>query len=115
MRKNVLAFLVLVGCTLRATADARLLPAEVTLTGPEASQRLLVVLDEGGKVTGDATADATFTSSDEKVARVSAKGEVRAVGDGEATITATAGEQKAVAKVKVSGTEKTADPSFRNE
>src|SRR5205823_10845121 len=38
-----------------------------------------------------------------------------AVGDGVATVTATLGEQKSAVPVKVSGTQKSATPSFRNQ
>src|SRR5260370_23159417 len=52
--------------------------------GPQASQRLLVVLEENGNATADRTIDAEIVSSDEKVVRVSGKGAVQAIGDGEA-------------------------------
>jgi hypothetical protein len=36
----------------RAAADIKMLPGDITLTGPHASQHLLVSAEEGGAVTG---------------------------------------------------------------
>lgn len=91
-----------------------ILPAQITLTGPKASQRLLVVAQQDGQCAGDLTAKATFTSSNPKVAAVSKDGIVRAVGDGTAKITAALSGQTATAEVRV---EKSRAPfvwSFRN-
>src|SRR5437867_1866446 len=55
-------------------AEFKILPANPSLTGPGASQRLLVVAEEDGKTVGDRTAQATFASSDEKIVRVSPAG-----------------------------------------
>ncbi len=96
-------------------AELKVFPAEITLTGPQASQRLLVVVEENGNVTADRTVDAALVSSDETVVRVSGKGAVQAIGDGEAIITATLDDRKTTAKVRVSGTKQVREPSFRNE
>src|SRR5262245_58574150 len=69
-------------------SELRVLPGEIALSGPQASQRLLVVAEESGKVVGDRTSLARFASSDEAVVKIDARGVVQAVGDGEATITA---------------------------
>lgn len=89
-------------------------PAALTLTGPKATQRLLVLDTNAGTVHGDRTRQATFTSSNPKVAAVDAAGQVRAVGDGEATITATHGDRAASAKVTVTKTREPFDESFTN-
>src|SRR5262245_24450635 len=95
-------------------AELKLLPAEVVLTGPEASHRLLVVAEEGGKVVGDRTPLARFASSDEAVVRVNTRGVLEAVGDGEAVVTARHEGKAATAKVKVRGAKGEIAPSFRN-
>src|SRR5256885_1367012 len=82
-------------------ADLRVEPAEVTLTGPHARQRPLVLEEQAGRVVGDRTAQARFTSSDVKVAAVAPDGTVRAVGDGQATVTAHLGRRSAAVQVTV--------------
>src|SRR5438067_2177000 len=99
---------------LPVTGDLRVEPAEVTLTGPKATQRLLVLQTQAGEVSGDITKTAKFASSDPKIAAVDAAGQVRAVGDGEATITAIRGDAQAIAKVKVQKTGEPFDWSFAN-
>src|SRR5439155_9121309 len=71
-------------------AELKLLPGDITLTGPHASQRLLAVTATGGVVDSDVSDRAEFASSNPKVATVDAEGIVHAVGDGETTITALA-------------------------
>ena len=83
-----------------SAADLKILPGDIMLTGPHASQRLLIAAEEGGAVTGDQTAQATFISANPAVAVVDA-GILRPVGDGETTITATVDGKQATAKVKV--------------
>ena len=51
-----------------SAADLKVLPGDITLTGPHASQRLLVTAEEGGAVVGDQTAQAAFTSANPAVA-----------------------------------------------
>src|SRR5262249_54312371 len=88
--------------------------ASVTLHGPHASQRLVVVTAVNHEATADRTQAAKFTSSNPKVASVDAKGIVRAAGDGEATITATAGKETATARIAVKGTKADFHWSYRN-
>jgi hypothetical protein len=95
-------------------ADVKLLPGEITLTGPHASQRLLVVTQEGGVAVGDLTARAKFVSSDPAVASVDESGVVRAKSDGTAVITARHDGSEAKAAVKVTGVKKPFSWSFRN-
>ncbi len=96
-------------------AEIKLLPADIALTGPQATQRVLVLAEEGGKIVGDRTEEAKFTSSNPKVVTVDETGLVQAVGDGEAVITATHEDRKATAKVKVAKSKDATPPSFRNE
>ena len=94
-----LAFLVILPSV--GAADVKLLPAEVRLAGPHASQRLILLSETGGKFHEDVTAKATFATSNPAVAAVTEAGIVRPVGDGEAIITATLDGTQATAKVKV--------------
>jgi hypothetical protein len=97
-----------------AAAQAlRVYPPDVPLTGPGASQRLLVLADLDG-VTLDVTEKAAFASSRPEVAAVNG-GVVRAVADGEATLTVRLGEASASVKVTVRGAKGPGVPSFRND
>jgi hypothetical protein len=107
-------FLTLVSAPLVAGADLRLLPADMTLTGPHGSQRVIVVTEQHGQVTADLTRQARFTSSNPAVASVSEAGQVRADGDGDAVLTATVDGRRATARVKVTGTHEPFTWSFRN-
>jgi hypothetical protein len=89
-------------------------PAAITLTGPKATQRLLVLEAKAGTVHGDRTRQAKFTSSNPAIAVVDGAGQLRAIGDGEATISATHGTASASVKVKVQKTREPSDESFTN-
>jgi hypothetical protein len=104
----------LMGRSSAAGADLGIMPAETTLTGPSASQQLIVVSQSNGHVTGDLTNQSQFTSSNLAVASIDPLGKVCAVGDGEALITATHGDHRASARVKVTRTKEPSEPSFRN-
>jgi hypothetical protein len=94
--------------------EIQILPGEIALTGPHASQHLIVVAVEDNKIVGDRTAGARFVSSAPTVASVDETGLVQAKGDGSAVITATHDGKKVTAAVKVG---KVKDPfswSFRN-
>ncbi|HEX6987455.1 MAG TPA: S-layer protein, partial [Planctomycetaceae bacterium] len=102
------------GASLNASEpDLVVLPESVTLSGPEAFHRLLVMDRRGGELAGEAEG-VTFSIGDEAVATVE-KGVVRPVGDGTTTVTATTADgRSASASVTV---EKSAEPfawSFRN-
>src|SRR5262245_2089352 len=108
--------LLILVCPLRLEAgQLKLLPETVTLTGPQAGQRLIVLTEEGGHYVGDRTSQATFISSNPAVASVNEAGFVKAVGDGEAAITAKFENQQATAKIKVEKTQTPLDWSFRND
>ncbi len=101
---------------LRSTtaADLKILPADVTLTGPHASQRLLVLAEESGQVVGERTPQAKFTSSHPTVASVDDGGVVRTAGNGEATITALVEGKRATVKVTIRKVKEPFTWSFRN-
>jgi hypothetical protein len=96
-----------------SAAEPKLFPADIPLTGPHASQRLLVIAEDNG-TSADRTATAKFASSNPAVASVSESGVVSAVGDGEAIITATLDGKPTTAKVKVTKTKEPFTWSFRN-
>jgi len=91
-----------------------ILPPQITLIGPKASQRLLVEARRDGRFVGDWTAKAVFASSNPKVARVDKNGVVRPADDGTATLTATVNGQKVTAQVRVQKTRAPFIWSFRN-
>jgi hypothetical protein len=94
----------------------KILPGDLTLTGPHADQRLLVVEMRDGEVIADRTAEATLRSSDDKVAAFD-KGnpsQVRAVSDGQTTLTVTVGKDSASIQATVSKTKDRFTWSFRN-
>jgi hypothetical protein len=94
--------------------DLKILPAEITLTGPHASQRLIVLAEASGKHVADLTTRAKFASSNPKIASVDEAGVVRASGDGEAVITASQGGRRVTARVKVQKVKAPFAWSFRN-
>src|SRR5262245_37776660 len=117
MRKKLplLAWVWLWGCPgLVWATDLKILPAEITLTGPHASQRLEVLSEASSKYVGDVTPQAKFVSSNPKIASVDEAGVVRAAGDGEAVITATQGGRRVTARVKVQKVKAPFAWSFRN-
>jgi hypothetical protein len=112
MLRTLLILLTLPSLTF--AASPRVVPGDVALTGPHATQRLIVVEDAAGDVVADITAKATFTTSAASVATVDKAGNVQAVGDGDAVITARVGDRTASAKVKVTKTKEPFSWSFRN-
>ncbi len=104
---------------LTASSDANaadslvILPAKLKLTGPVARHRLLVQTVRGGQIVGQVVKGVTFRSSNPKVVSVE-DGFAVAVGNGTATITATAGKQTANVEVTVVGHDIAHQWSFRN-
>ncbi len=97
-----------------SAADLKIFPADAVLTGPRASQRLIVLAESDGKIVGDLTSKAEFASSNDAVASVDQGGLVRPVADGEAVITASYEGQQATARVKVTKSKEPFTWSFRN-
>jgi hypothetical protein len=116
---SVFVFLwVLLELTFSATAAQAkdsfvLLPKEISLTGPEARQTLLVQKFNGTHYTGQITNGVRFTSSDPNVARVEGATVIPA-GNGTATITATVNGQTIAAKATVRMMDAPFAWSFRN-
>jgi hypothetical protein len=99
---------------LASAATLKLFPAGIVLTGPHASQRLLLLAEQDGKFVGDRTDKAKFVSSDPKVAAVDGAGLVKPVGDGTAVITGTYEGKQATGTVKVTKVKEPFAWSFRN-
>jgi hypothetical protein len=85
------------------------------LSGPHSSQQLLVESVVDGRFAGDRTEHAEFTTSDPAVATVDEAGVVYPVGNGQATITATADGTSVTATVVVDGMTEKSSRSFRND
>src|SRR5205807_9705010 len=88
-------------------------PNTVTLSGPESYQQLIAETTAGA-FNEDATKKTTWTSSNQKIATVDAKGLLKPVADGEATITASANGEQATVKVRVTNATSPFTWSFRN-
>src|SRR5262245_57257976 len=84
-----------------AGTDLELLPGAIALSGPNASQQVLLVMRDSGRIVGDFTTTAKFATSNAAVAVVDEHGEVRSVGDGDAIISAAANGKTATASVRI--------------
>jgi hypothetical protein len=98
---------------LRAEDALVLLPGEITLSGAQAYQTLLVEESGDNQYVGQLTEGVTFESSNPQVVTID-DGIARPAGNGQATITAKAGARSATASVTVSDMEKPFRWSFRN-
>ncbi len=97
-----------------AAEELTLQPSNLVLTGPHAAQQVLALAQSHGQVIGDLTGRVKFTSSNPAAAVIDDAGRVKAVGDGDAVITATHDHQRATATVKVTRTREPFTWSFRN-
>src|SRR5262249_54492770 len=89
-------------------ADLKVFPPEIVLTGPQASQRLIVLAESEGKLIADLTPQSKFSSSNSAVAAVDESGVIRAAGDGEAVVTVLHEGKQTTVKVKASRTKEPA-------
>ena len=115
MVRFVIAFMLVsaVGAACWAADALEILPAEFTLTGPEAREQLVVENVHDDLYVGPNTEGVVLTSSDEKVVRVENSVAIP-VGNGAATITAKVGDRMATRKVTVVDLDKPFTWSFRN-
>ncbi|MEX2120956.1 MAG: DUF1553 domain-containing protein [Pirellulales bacterium] len=90
-----------------------LLPSEITLTGPEARQTLLVEQSRQSHYVGQVTEGLSFESSNPEVAVVE-DGQLLPRGNGQATISARSPKGAATATVHVTGMDQPFEWSFRN-
>jgi hypothetical protein len=95
-----------------ATPKLELLPAAIELTTSQSRQTLVAQWRLASAYQRQAS-DAVLSSSDEKVVRIE-NGVALPAGNGEAAITARAGDATATAQVKVSGYDEPFQWSFRN-
>ena len=100
--------------TLPGQASLQIQPSTITLTGPQATQRVIVLRFQDNAIVGDVTSRAEFFSSNPKIATVDENGIVKAVGDGETNISASNDDLRAVIKVKVVKSRDPAPVSFTN-
>jgi hypothetical protein len=100
---------------LPAQPSLEIQPGPVTLSGPGAMQRVIVVRTENGAVVADVSGRAEFFSSNPKVVTIDETGIVKAVGDGETNISASHDDMRAVIKVKVEKSAQSQPISFANE
>lgn len=91
-----------------------ILPAQITLKGTQAAQRLLVEARKGGEYAGDQSRSAVFSSSNPHVATVDTDGTVHAAGNGVATIVARFQGHTAATVVRVAGVGSPFAWNFRN-
>ncbi len=116
MQVRVIALLFALSLSVGTQAEElAVLPSQAALSGPEARQGLIVQHRDSEVFTNQVTDGVTWSSSDPAIAAVSGDGVVRPVADGEATITATVGEQTATANITVSGMSQPFAWSFRND
>ena len=90
-------------------------PPDSTLVGRRATRQLIASATSAGGSTRDLTRLLTWTSLDPSVATISPRGQVVPVGNGKATLVARGGSVEASATVEVSGMERPAPVSFRND
>ena len=107
------AAILLTSVRVRADESLAILPGDFTLTGPEARERIIVERGADGLLTGEVNDGVELASSDAKIVAIE-DGTARPVANGEATITAKAGERAATARVVVTGMDKPFGWSFRN-
>lgn len=112
MRLQAAIWAALAAGVLRAES-LQLLPPQAELSSIESGQQFLLESFSDG-FHQDLTQQAQWTSSNPNVAAIEGPGRVKAVGDGEAVITASLGGKTATAKVRFSGTGKPFSWSFRN-
>lgn len=108
------SLVLLLAATPAFAGDLRILPLDVTLTGPKASAKLLVVEETAGRATADVADSVKFTTSDPAIATIDAEGTVRPVGNGETTITAKVGDRTTTTNVRVAKVKEPFEWTFRN-
>lgn len=101
---HVLAVLLTVGFASGAGAgELKVLPESVELNRAGETHRLVALEYVDGLATGAPDEAVTFTSADESVVQVDADGVLRAAGDGETAVTASAGGRSVSIPVTVQG------------
>ncbi len=91
-----------------------MLPDAATLRGPEARHQFIAETTDSGRQE-DATASATWKSSNPSVATVTAAGLVTPVSDGDVTITAEVAGQSSAARIHVTAAKEPFQWTFKND
>ena len=95
--------------------DLAILPPRPILTGPNATQQLIVEEMRDGQPAGDLTAKARFSSGNTLVAEVGATGVVTPVGDGMAVIRADVAGRSVETQVEIKAARSVEPWSFRHD
>ncbi len=114
LRSSIILAL-LFGIVLDAGGEEKLavLPAKISLSGPQATHRVLVLKVTDGEFAGRPAGEITLTSSNDEIARVDGD-VVVPIANGKTTITATAAGMSASSEVEVVDVSKPVERSFRN-
>jgi len=100
-------------CRLEAREQYVILPSKVALSGPTASQGLVLERVVDRQYAGQVTGSVDFTSVNTNIVRVE-NGVAVPVGNGSTTILARWGGETVKARVEVTGMERPVEWSFRN-
>jgi hypothetical protein len=93
--------------------ELKIYPSEAFLSAEHPHQHVVVVEEENGRAVADRTAQAQWSLSPRDVVRVDRGNTLIALGNGEATVTAVVGQQRAQIRVKVQGLDRPARWSFQ--
>src|SRR5436309_721110 len=74
MHVTLIPFVLLIAAAAPPAAALQIQPRGIVLTGPQGSQRLLLIATAAGKTSADLTREAQFTSSNPQVATVDSRG-----------------------------------------
>lgn len=111
---RTLFFVLLVLAVPAWAASLEIQPAQITLQGPESSQRILVLTKEGDELTGLASSEGlTLESANPAIVAIEG-GTVVPKGDGKTSIKAMSNGQEASVEVEVQGMGQALPWSFRN-
>ncbi len=97
------------------SADIQISPEQVTLSGPESTQQLLVKLMEGKSNLKDITLQTKYEISGPKIIKVDEFGLIEPIAEGETIISALHEGMKTSVKVKVIGLKNPSPVSFENQ
>ena len=98
-----------------ASPGARVIPEQITLHGPRATQQLLLQRAQGEHLTAQVRDDVVWSSADESIASVTADGRVTPVANGTTTIRAQQGNLSSEVQVTVDGMDNEDVISFRHD
>ena len=113
---SLAAVLAAPGLSLPAFAQTlRIHPAQITLSGPESSDQITVLLNQPDGTSRDVTRSARFVLSDPSLAAISPSGRLEPLRDGQLQLTAETGGLTAQAAVTIANTAAPSPVSFRHD